>query len=350
MKKKLLFLILLAGLVILPLCAEQIGTLKVSSKTVFYKMNQKTDYKQVSGKAALHKGTTVKTGTNGTAFVKYPTLAEINIKKNTIAIFGKSTINMKIGKASYKFIKKGHRFVVKLPTAIIGVLGTAFDIEVNKDRSASVKMTSGVISLKTRKGRMKVEKNRIAMISPEGDVEVKKFVKLPSTLPQLMVKKPLKKEPEPVEEEIYEGEEIVLDKPAEPVPEAPSKVDYEMIGDLDRDGKITNFDIGLLNQLIQKKDEDLTMQERRLGDTDGNGRVEDSDLIKMQIYLEYKVDLNGDGRINESDIETLQEVVKYQENREPCDINKDGKINSFDVNEMKMIVEQLKGCRLGERY
>ncbi len=346
--KNLIIFLLVVTVGILPAFCEKVGTLNISSKTVFVKQNKKVPFTRVSGKSDLHNGTTIKTGINGTAFVKYPDIAEININKNTIVRFGKSVIHMTIGRASYKFIKKGHKFSVKLPVAIIGVLGTEFDIEVKKDRSCSVKMKKGIISLKTRKGKIKVEKNNIAFISPDGDVKVKKII--PSMIPFKMTKKvekPVIEEVEEVEEEIvYEEEEKTAEEVKEP--SAKSKiVAYEMIGDLDRDGRITNFDTSILNKYIDKVD--LTEQQKRLADVDGNGKIDSNDAMKMQIYLEYKVDLNADGKLNQQDVQILKEVVKYQENKLPCDINHDGKIDSFDINELKMIVEQLNGCLIGQK-
>ncbi|MCK5686323.1 FecR domain-containing protein [bacterium] len=339
-----MLIVVLAGV---PLFCEKIGTLNVSSETVSLKKNTKSDFKQTSGKSDLFKGTTIKTELNGSAFVKYPGIAEINIKKNTIARFEKSSITMKIGRVSYKFIKKGHKFTVKLPVAIIGVLGTEFDIEVKKDKSCSVKMKSGIISLKTRKGKSKVSKNEIAYISMDGDVKIKKIASLPLILPFRLQKK------EPVKEDVIEDN--IKDEVEQPVEEvktsgAKSKfVGFEMIGDLDRDGKITSFDAGILSKYLQKNVEDLTALQKRLSDVDGNGKIDTNDQFKLQIYLDYKIDLNSDGKLDQNDVQILKEVVKYQENKKPCDINLDGKIDVCDINELKMIVEQLKGCSIGER-
>lgn len=333
-------LFFMAGTLAFP---EKIGTLNVSSETVFFKENVKNDYKQISGIADIFMGTTIRTEHNGTASVQYPEIAEISIKKDTIATFNKSSIEMKVGKASYKFVKKGHRFTVQLPVAIIGVLGTEFDIEVKKDKSSSVKMKSGVISLKTAKGEYTVEKGNIASIAVSGSVEIKRF----ALIPPMNIRKPvIKTEP------VIVKEPVPVEVPSEPPKEEPKVkdpgiVDFEMIGDLDQDGKITNFDIGILNKYIQKNPDELTPRQKRISDVDGNGKIDNNDLIKMQIFLEYHVDLNNDGKIDQNDIDVLKDVVKYEENKQPCDINRDGSIDVFDINELQMIVEQLKGCSIG---
>ncbi len=114
-----------------------------------------------------------------------------------------------------------------------------------------------------------------------------------------------------------------------------------LIGDINKDGKLSYEDIETYRNSINKS------EYNDLIDINGDNQVDESDINELTNILikgNLVADLNKDGKVNKKDLEVLQNYVSNPENIEEenkviADVNNDGKI---DTNDTKQIEKSVK--------
>ena len=111
---------------------------------------------------------------------------------------------------------------------------------------------------------------------------------------------------------------------------------YYRMGDLNRDGKLNNNDLSLLNNHLNAGPY-LIMAQQQLADFDNNGIVDNNDLQLMNTLLNYKLgDVNKDGKVDKTDKDLVMKHIVGTKNLAStvlwyADYNGDGVINIQDV-------------------
>jgi len=198
MSKRKLILFSICLLIIFPMSlakasSEFIATIQPLGKSV-YISNQKEEFSLITESAKIFNGTKVKTDSTGKAKVEYKDKVSIKINANTFVEFKIQAIVMKIGQAYYRFAKLGKKFKVLLPSATLGIRGTAFLVNIDKSGKITVKLDEGVIEIKIRTGEVKVMKAGNTATLTKDKITIFKTAFLNSlNVLQSIVKKKIKK-------------------------------------------------------------------------------------------------------------------------------------------------------------
>lgn len=92
--------------------------------------------------------TRVETGPNSFAVVEYMNHTKVKIVPNTTAVFSQNNIYIQDGETWFKVEHQDNgKLVIKTPTAIAGIRGTEFVVQVKEDGTSTVKLIEGKIEV-----------------------------------------------------------------------------------------------------------------------------------------------------------------------------------------------------------
>ncbi len=108
-------------------------------------------------KTLVKVGNQIVTGPDTRVVLHFPDGSDFRIKSNTIVQIVDGGMILKVGGARFNLQKQGKQFHVTTPTAIIGIMGTVFVVNVDKDGSSRSELIEGRLLTKDVKGRRSVK-------------------------------------------------------------------------------------------------------------------------------------------------------------------------------------------------
>jgi predicted transcriptional regulator YdeE len=156
---------------------EFVGEIKsVIGKTVI-QSGTKGENLEVFPGCALRKGTTLLTDGESKALVEWRDGSQICINEKTELDFQTSLypLTLRLGEIFSMIKPQEERFEIQTPSAVLSVIGTDFDTEVNKEKQTSLKVLKGKVGFKNKAGEVLVKKNQQVEASEYTKPEVTKI-------------------------------------------------------------------------------------------------------------------------------------------------------------------------------
>jgi len=296
-------------------------------------------------------------------FTQKESEAEIIFKDNSRILIGplskikigRRQIEHLQGEAWFHFQKQKKRIEIKTSKVVLAILGTIFNVEIEKGalKLAVLEGKVGVRDSWKDSYKVVVKEGRMILVNPAGKVVVQKQVtnrvlerwqKVKKYLMPVSAKKPLKYTSILPTKKLKLARETTTfpEKPLMPVGREERKITPSGIkGDLDGDSHLTLKDLQIMDAHLLKR-QMLPSIMIKYADLNSDGTV---NRIDRQI-LNYKVrglgDLNNDGIVNAEDVKILERAVKADFYAKEYDIDNSGKIDRLDVNALKRIIHLLR--------
>jgi hypothetical protein len=111
---------------------------------------------------ALRKGDTLLTIGDSKALVEWKDGSQIYINKNTELDFQTSAypLTLRLGEIFSMMQPQRERFEIQTPAAVLSVIGTDFDTEVNKEKQTILRVIKGKVAFKNKTGEVVVKKDK----------------------------------------------------------------------------------------------------------------------------------------------------------------------------------------------
>lgn len=273
-------------------------------------------------------------------------------------------VNLILGRLWSLFSRKGAKigYAVETYNSVAGVEGTEFVVDCDQKRTnlwvlsgmvrhhPKRKMPPG-IPFRLMDGQL-IEAGFGDVIDEHGRQKEKKkhhFTRSSFIASADVRSMPEKVPAKPAQTDVRQPETAVNVEPPDS-PDKPqstrAKPEYKIIGDIDGDGNVGNFDTGLLNAYLGKQKQ-LSSLQLKAADVNGDGVVDSGDLNVMNLYDDGLGDVNHDKRFDDTDLELLKEAVNAKKSESVFDINSDGKVDERDVSVLIMILKQFENSVIG---
>ncbi len=141
---------------------EIVGEINSVVGTVIIRTGTKGDELEAFPGCALRKGDTLLTVGESKALVLWKDGSQIYINKNTELDFQTSAypLTLRLGEIFSMMNPQRERFEIQTPSAVLSVIGTDFDTEVNKEKQTILKVLKGKVAFKNKTGEVVVKKNK----------------------------------------------------------------------------------------------------------------------------------------------------------------------------------------------
>ncbi len=159
---KNLLLILLFSILTAPGCSKKEAP-KSNGTITFLSGEVKLNNKKAFIGTKIKKDDIIKTGTNSIAVIQFLQSAVITVRSNTDISIGelllgkdkndKIEITQNKGSTFNKIVKKGIRYRIKTPTAIAGIRGTSFDVNIENNKGRFRILTGKIRLAPVREGK-----------------------------------------------------------------------------------------------------------------------------------------------------------------------------------------------------
>ncbi len=106
--------------------------------------------------------------------MKFPDGSIFRVKSNTILTLMDGGIQMQVGEAIFNLQKQGRNFQVVTPTAVCGVLGTSFDVNVDRFGKTQVRVFDGIVAVKTHgqeRRQLVLQRGMMTAVQRQGSLE-----------------------------------------------------------------------------------------------------------------------------------------------------------------------------------
>lgn len=106
--------------------------------------------------------------------MKFPDGSIFRVKSNTILTLMDGGIQMQVGEAIFNLQKQGRNFQVVTPTAVCGVLGTSFDVNVDRFGKTQVRVFDGIVAVKTHgqdRRQLVLQRGMMTTVQRQGNIE-----------------------------------------------------------------------------------------------------------------------------------------------------------------------------------
>ncbi len=139
-----------------------VGEVKAVIGTVIIRTGTKGDDLEAFPGCALRKGDTLLTSGGSKALVEWKDGSQIYINQDTELDFQTSAypLTLRLGEIFSMMKPQKERFEIQTPSAVLSVIGTNFDTEVNKEKQTSLRVLKGKVAFKNKTGEVVVKKNQ----------------------------------------------------------------------------------------------------------------------------------------------------------------------------------------------
>ena len=100
----------------------------------------------------VNQSTIIETGADGFAEIEYPNGTKLKMTPNTVVVLQQNEIYVKSGKTWFKVVKTpNNQLLIKTPTAITGIRGTEFLVNVEPDGTTNFQLIEGSVEISDSK-------------------------------------------------------------------------------------------------------------------------------------------------------------------------------------------------------
>jgi hypothetical protein len=139
-----------------------VGEVKSVIGTVIIRTGTRGDDLEAFPGCALRKGDTLLTVGESKALVEWMDGSQIYINKETELNFHTSSypLTLRLGEIFSMMQPQEEQFEIQTPSAVLSVIGTNFDTEVNKEKQTILRVLKGKVAFKNKRGGVLVKKNQ----------------------------------------------------------------------------------------------------------------------------------------------------------------------------------------------
>lgn len=167
----ILIMVLIIGSLINIVSPYRVTVIKIEG-TVLKKVNLQNIWVPVNKGDILDSGDSLKTGENSYAELRFSDGSTVKINPETEVSIYRDYLSLAIGYIRLYITKLFPNFEVRTPSAIAGVRGTEFSVEVLEDQTTIVTVYEGEVDVTAQGRTLRLRKGESGIVKPKSPPEI----------------------------------------------------------------------------------------------------------------------------------------------------------------------------------
>ncbi|MBI3038178.1 FecR domain-containing protein, partial [bacterium] len=166
---------------------------QVSRGNASFQAKGQTEWESIGNqKVPISIGDKIKSGPETRGELSFPDGSIFRLKSDTILVLHNEGVQLQVGETWFNLQKQGRNFQVVTPSSVCGVMGTTFDVSVDKSGGTRVRVFDGVVGVQNNFDKTK----RRLELTRGQTVETGLLSKLPERPKAFSVDQAIKSEPD----------------------------------------------------------------------------------------------------------------------------------------------------------